>query len=288
MVMDIGGYILSILRVFFRIPPQYGYLRDRKLIYCKVLCGGINPVDAKRLYGDKLPHSLLPIVEWFVNRRVCGIDFSGVVVSAPPGSDFSPGDEVYGTIPPFTGSFCEYVLAPSDFIALKPKNLSFAEASVIPLVGLTTMQSLEDCGMLPGMHVLVLGASGGTGYFAVQMAKAMGAATVSAVCGMKNEDFVRRLGADEVLCYDSPSLSSSPGGILSALQALAKRKGRANIVFDSVSSHDPRDQVSSYETQIRGCEGSDAVMVEGGSYIRLGGLWDDWARAHAKRYYREI
>jgi NADPH:quinone reductase-like Zn-dependent oxidoreductase len=178
----ISGFVLSFLRVFLPLPKKYGHNSDRQLVYCRVVSGGINPVDAKRLYGDKLPESLLSLVEWFVDERICGIDFSGVVVSAPKESEFKPGDAVYGTIPPFSGSFCEYVLAPSDFIAHKPTNLTFAEAAVVPLVGLTTLQALEDCQIREGSHVLVLGASGGTGHFAVQMAKAKGSGCVTAVC----------------------------------------------------------------------------------------------------------
>jgi NADPH:quinone reductase-like Zn-dependent oxidoreductase len=285
------GIFLSILRVFLPLPKKYGHNSDRHMVYCRVISGGINPVDAKRLYGDKLPESLLPLVEWFVDQRICGIDFSGIVISAPKESGFKPGNAVYGTIPPFSGSFCEHVLAPSDFIALKPKNLTFAEAAVVPLVGLTTLQALEDCQIRTGSHVLVLGASGGTGHFAVQMARAKGAARVTAVCGARNREFVMGLGADEVVCYDSEEVQQGGGGgvggVMRALQRIVERHGKVDIVFDSVSSHDPRDQLASYEHQIHALRSKEgevgAVLKTDGKYLMLGGLWHDWLKAHLLR-----
>jgi hypothetical protein len=283
---ELAGVILSFLRLIIpTMPKKFGYNEQRHLVYCQVISGGINPVDAKRLYGDKMQHFLLPLVEWFVDQRICGIDFSGIVISAPKESGFNPGDAVYGTIPPFSGSFCEYVLAPSDFIALKPKNLSFAEAAVVPLIGLTTLQALEDCHMKPGMHVLVLGASGGTGHFAVQMAKAKRSGHVTAVCGLRNRDFVFDLGADEVICYDSPEVKQI--GMIKTLQKIVQLHGKVDIVFDSVSSHDPRDRLSSYEHQIREVrrnEGEEgAILKQDGKYLMLGGLWNDWLKAHLMR-----
>lgn len=285
-IADICGLILSFLRFIFPIPKKYGENKNRYMVYCQVISGGINPVDAKRLYGDKMPHFMLPFVEMFVDQRICGIDFSGIVISAPKESGFKPGDAVYGTIPPFSGSFCEYVLAPSDFIALKPKNLTFAEAAVVPLVGLTTLQAFDDCHLKPGMHVLVLGASGGTGHFAVQMAKAKQSGYITAVCGSRNRDFVSDLGADEVVCYDDPNVKEV--GIIKTLQNIVKKHGKVDIVFDSVSSHDPRDRILSYEHQIaevRKREGEEgAILSKDGTYLMLGGLWNDWFKAHVMRY----
>lgn len=284
-IADICGVILAVLRFILPIPKKYGYNKDRHMIYCQVISGGVNPVDAKRLYGDKMPHFLLPLVEWFVDERICGIDFSGIVINAPKESGFKPGDHVYGTIPPFSGSFCEYVLAPSDFIALKPKTLTFSEAAVVPLVGLTTLQALEDCHMKPGMHVLVLGASGGTGHFAVQMAKAKQSGFITAVCGSRNRDFVLGLGANEVVCYDNSEVKKI--GVIKSIQNIVKKHGKVDIVFDSVSSHDPRDRISSYEHQIeevRKKEGEEgAILKKEGTYLMLGGLWNDWLKAHIMR-----
>ncbi len=99
-------------------------------------------------------------MQFWVHGRICGIDFSGVVVDAPPGCGFQRGDKVFGTIPPFVGSFAEYVRAPTDFIAHVPTNVSMAQAAVLPLVGLTTLQCFDDIEQdtkvpLKGRHVLV-------------------------------------------------------------------------------------------------------------------------------------
>jgi len=275
--------ILGVLRIFFPIPPEYGACKSRQMVYCRVINGGVNPVDAKRLYGDKLPHWCLSLVEMVVEGRVCGIDFSGEVIDAPPDSGFKPGDAVFGTMPPFVGAYCEFVLAPTDSISFKPKNLSHAEASVLPLVGLTALQALEDCGICPGVHVLVLGASGGTGHVAVQIARAKRAGCVTAVCGSRNRDFVRELGADEVVCYDDKDVIRA-GGVVEVLSEIVGRRGEVDIVFDSVSSHDPRDRKCSYEHQIRSRKGADRVLSRRGIYLMLGGLWYDWLKAHILRF----
>ena len=96
--------------------------------------------------------------------RICGIDFSGVVLEAARGSPFKPGDLVYGTVPPFTGSMAEIVVTPSDFIAIKPKTLSHAKAAAVPLVGLSILEMFDDLRLTSDDHVLVIGASGGTGH----------------------------------------------------------------------------------------------------------------------------
>jgi NADPH:quinone reductase-like Zn-dependent oxidoreductase len=249
-------------------------MADRQWVLCRVYCGGLNPVDAKFLYGDKLPPFCLPFLKWFVEGRICGIDFSGVVVEAPPRCGYKAGDAVFGTIPPFCGSFAEYVRAPTDFISRKPNNMSFAEACALPLVGLTVLQAFEDNNLLAGQHVLVLGASGGTGNFAVQIAKIKGA-RVTAVCGSRNADFVKGLNADEVICYDrSVNFSQDLRGVIS-------RHGPFDLVFDSVSSHDPRDASFAYESRIRNAN----PKIVTGMYILIGGLVTDWVLAHMKRFF---
>jgi len=108
-----------------------------------------------------------------------------------------PGDEVYGEAP---GAFAEYVVVPAKNIALKPRNLSFEEAAASPWA-VAALQGLRDAGgLVAGQRVLIIGASGGVGTWAVQIAKAIGA-EVSAVCSTRNLEMVRGLGADEVLDY---------------------------------------------------------------------------------------
>jgi NADPH:quinone reductase-like Zn-dependent oxidoreductase len=111
---------------------------------------------------------------------------------------FAPGDEVYGVAP---GSFAEYAVAPGDKLAPKPANLSFAEAAVVPISAATALQALTDAGKLQrGQSVLVLGASGGVGGYAVQLARTFGA-DVTGVCSTAKLDYVTSLGAHHVIDY---------------------------------------------------------------------------------------
>jgi NADPH:quinone reductase-like Zn-dependent oxidoreductase len=132
-------------------------------------------------------------------NRVPGLDVAGTVVAV--GADitrFDVGDEVFGIS---RGSFAEYACAREDKLARKPTNLSFDEAAVVAVSGLTALQGLRDVGRLEaGQHVLIIGASGGVGTFAVQIAKASGA-EVTGVCSTAKLDLVRSLGADHVIDY---------------------------------------------------------------------------------------
>lgn len=130
---------------------------------------------------------------------VLGLDGAGTVVAVGPAvTRFAPGDEVYG----FTqGAFAEYAVAHEDKLALKPGNLSFEQAAVVPVSAGTALQALVDVGgVRPGQKVLIVGASGGVGSFAVQLAKALGA-EVTAVSSTAKVPLVRSLGADHVVDY---------------------------------------------------------------------------------------
>ncbi len=137
---------------------------------------------------------------------VLGSDFAGTVAAV--GADvtaFHPGDEVFGGR---SGSFAEYVCARLG-VAHKPSNLTFEEAAAVPVAAITALQGLRDKGKLqPGQKVLVNGASGGVGTFAVQIAKALGG-EVTAVCSTRNVDLVRSLGADRVIDYTSEDFTRS-------------------------------------------------------------------------------
>lgn len=132
-------------------------------------------------------------------NRVPGLDVSGVVVDVGAAvTRFIKGDEVFGIS---NGSFALYAAASENKLALKPANLSFEQAAVSAVSGITALQALTDVGNLqPGQRVLVLGASGGVGTFAVQLAKALGA-QVTGVASAAKLDLVRSLGADQVLDY---------------------------------------------------------------------------------------
>ncbi len=130
---------------------------------------------------------------------VPGLDVSGVVVAVGPGvTRLKPGDEVFGIS---KGSFAEYAPARQDKVVSKPASLSFEQAAAVAVSGLTALQGLRDAGHLqPGQHVLIIGASGGVGTFAVQIAKALGA-QVTGVCSAAKTGLVASIGADHVIDY---------------------------------------------------------------------------------------
>jgi NADPH:quinone reductase-like Zn-dependent oxidoreductase len=130
---------------------------------------------------------------------VIGSDMAGVVEAVGKNvRRFQPGDEVFGI---GKGSYAEYVRAPEDKLAPKPANLTFEQASVLAIMGSTALQALRDHGKVrPGQEVLVIGASGGVGTYAVQIAKAFGT-RVTGVCSTAKVEMVRSIGADHVIDY---------------------------------------------------------------------------------------
>jgi NADPH:quinone reductase-like Zn-dependent oxidoreductase len=138
---------------------------------------------------------------------VRGRDLAGVVAAVGAGvTGFQVGDEVYGTCD--GGSYAEFATASPGRLARKPANLSFAQAAAVPVSGMTALQGVRDLGgVRAGHRVMVIGASGGVGSFAVQIAKAYGA-TVTGVCGPAKTDFVRSIGADDVIDYTRDEVDS--------------------------------------------------------------------------------
>lgn len=151
-----------------------------------VKAGAINPVDYK--------------IVWPLGGSVVGFDFAGVIEKVGEKvTHFNVGDEVYGKV---NGSLAEFAVAKPDEIALKPKSISFAEAAAMPITYITSLQGLRDYGNLKkGGRVLVIGASGGCGISALQLAKALGAGHIVGVCSGKNAAFVKLHGANEVIDY---------------------------------------------------------------------------------------
>jgi len=131
--------------------------------------------------------------------RVRGRDVAGRVEAVGKDvTEFRPGDEVFGIC---EGSFAEYACARADKLVPKPANLTFEQAAVVPISALTALQGVRDRGQVqPGQRVLVIGAAGGVGSFAVQLAKAFGA-EVTGVCSTTKADLVRSIGADQVIDY---------------------------------------------------------------------------------------
>jgi NADPH:quinone reductase-like Zn-dependent oxidoreductase len=129
---------------------------------------------------------------------VPGGDLAGAVAQAGSAvTAFRPGDEVYGF---GHGAFAEYIAVHQDGLAPKPGNLTFGQAAAVPLAAVTALQGLRAGRIQPGQHVLIIGASGGVGTFAVQIARHLGA-QVTGVCSTRHADLVRRLGAEQVIDY---------------------------------------------------------------------------------------
>lgn len=138
-------------------------------------------------------------LDWRMKSQRPGVDVAGEVAAVGRTvTRFKPGDAVFGVC---RGAFAEYACGPEAKLVLKPESVSFDHAAAVPIAGLTALQGLRDKGHLqPGQRVLINGAAGGIGTFAVQIAKALGA-SVTGVCSTKNVELVRSLGADRVVDY---------------------------------------------------------------------------------------
>lgn len=142
--------------------------------------------------------------------KVLGADIAGVVeVVGSNVKQFRPGDEVFGVSAGSVGGFAEYACAAEEWLALKPANLSFEAAAAVPVAASTALQGIRDKGQIrPRQKVLIIGASGGVGTFAVQIAKSFGA-QVTAVCSTRNVEMARSLGADYVIDYTKGDFTES-------------------------------------------------------------------------------
>jgi NADPH:quinone reductase-like Zn-dependent oxidoreductase len=159
---------------------------------------------------------------------------------------FQPGDEVFGTC---EGSFAEYAAAREDKLAMRPANLSFEQAAVIPISGVTALQALRDKGRVqPGDKVLIIGAGGGVGTFAVQLAKAFGA-EVTGVCSTSKVDLVESIGADHVIDYTREDFADGPA--------------RYDLIIDTAGNRSL--------SQLRGALAPDGTLVIVGG--EGGGAW---------------
>ena len=176
-------------------------------VLVRVHAASVNPADWYAMAGT--PYVARPqmgLRKPKSNRP--GLDLAGVVEAVGGNvTRFKPGDEVFGG---GTGAFAEYVCLPEDrALVLKPANLSFEQAAAVPVAALTALQGLRDKGQLqPGQRVLINGASGGVGTFAVQLAKSFGA-DVTGVCSTRNVDMVGSLGADQVIDYTREDFTRS-------------------------------------------------------------------------------
>ena len=172
-------------------------------VLIRVQAASVNSRDWRRMRAN--PFFIRLMAGGFLRPKntILGADMAGRVGAV--GSNvrqFQPGDEVFGYLSRYGGrTFAEYVCAGEDEIALKPANLTFEQAAAVPLAAMTALQGLRDKGNIqPGQKVLINGASGGVGTFAVQIAKSFGA-EVTGVCSTRNLEMVRSIGADHVIDY---------------------------------------------------------------------------------------
>ncbi|MET0233549.1 MAG: NAD(P)-dependent alcohol dehydrogenase [Kibdelosporangium sp.] len=176
-------------------------------VLVRVHAAALNAYDWHAMRGDPyVARLMLPSVFGLggPKKKIRGRDFAGRVESAGQGvTRFRAGDEVFGDLGFASGTFAEYVSVPDGQVEPKPANLTFEEAAAVPLAGNTALMGLRDVAQVqPGHEVLINGASGGVGTFAVQIAKSFGA-HVTAVCSGRNVDLVRSIGADHVIDYTS-------------------------------------------------------------------------------------
>lgn len=194
-------------------PPEVLGLRDIDVpaargdrVLVRIFAAAINPGDWDVMRG--IPY-VLRLATGIRRPRsaVLGLAIAGRVAAVGDDvSAFGPGDEVYAGID--GGGFAEYAAVPEGSLARKPVGLTFEQAAAVPVAGVTALQALRDVGHVrPGQSVLVNGASGGVGTFAVQIAKALGA-DVTGVCSARNVDLVRSLGADRAIDYTQEDFAS--------------------------------------------------------------------------------
>ena len=196
-------------------PPAAGEVQIR------VHAVALNPIDWQMIEGNRklISRRVFPFVPLF--------DLAGVVVAVGDHvTRFRPGDGVHADNEARGGGASEFVNVLDELVSLMPDRLTFAEAAALPLAAQTALLALEQGGVGAASRVAIVGASGGVGNYAVQIAKALGAAHVVGVCSARNEEFVRSLGADATIDHTTTTL----------LDALPGR--RLDVVLDCVGGRD--------------------------------------------------
>jgi NADPH:quinone reductase-like Zn-dependent oxidoreductase len=215
-------------------------------VLVRVKAASVNPLDWHYMRGSPYLMRLGSGLGRPKDSRI-GVDFSGTVEAVGANvTKFAPGDEVFGRR---SGAFAEYVVVPEDrALALKPENVTFEQAASVPIAALTALQALRDKGNLEaGQKVLINGASGGVGTFAVQIATSMGA-EVTGVCSTRNVEMVRSLGADHVIDYTREDYTKSGE--------------QYDLIIDMVGNHS--------------LMANRKVMAPDGTFVIVGGASGDW------------
>ena len=220
-------------------------------VLIKIHAASINSRDWRMMRAN--PFFIRLVTGGFLQpkNKILGADVAGRVEAVGSSvKQFNPGDEVFGYLPSASGrgTFAEYVCANENAITLKPTNLTFEQAAAVPVAAITALQGLRDKGNIqPGQKVLINGASGGVGTFAVQIAKAFGA-EVTAVCSTRNLDMVRSIGADHVIDYMREDFT---------------RNGQCYDLILAANGHHP---ISDY---LRALSPDGIYVVAGGSMLQL-------------------
>lgn len=224
-------------------------------VLVRVRATSINPYDWHNMRGQPYVARLMPggLGLRGPKFRTLGCDMAGQIEAAGPNvTGFSPGDQVYALLP--QGGFAEYVSVPQSLLAPKPRNLSYEQAAAVPMAGITALLGLREHGRLqPGQKVLVTGASGGVGTFAVQIARALGG-DVTAVCSAPNTELVRSLGAAEVIDYTT--------------QDFTRQGQHYDLLLDIAGSHRAHASVR--------------VLKPNGTFVAVGGPPGRWLQPAAR------
>jgi NADPH:quinone reductase-like Zn-dependent oxidoreductase len=208
----------------------------------RVHAASVNPLDWHYIEGTPYIMRVMGVGLRKPKDTRLGVDYAGTVEAVGKNvTQFKPGDEVFGGR---TGAFAEYVCArAAGSVALKPASVTFEQAASVPIAGITALQGLRDKGKVqPGQKVLINGASGGVGTFAVQIAKSFGA-NVTGVCSTRNLDMVRSLGADHMIDYTKEDFT--------------KGEQRYDVILDNVAN--------------RSLSECKRVLNPDGKYVLIGG-----------------
>ena len=214
-------------------------------VLIRVRAASVNPLDAGLMKGK--PHSFRLFFGLSKPRLTRpGVDVAGKVEAVGRNvTEFKPGDEVFGSC---RGAFAEYACTPESKLATKPDNVTFEQAASVPVAAFTALQGLRDKGHIqPGQKVLINGAAGGVGTFAVQIAKSFGA-EVTGVCSTRNVEMVRSIGADHVIDHSQEDFTESGQ--------------RYDLIFDTYMNH-----------SLSVCR---RVLSSKGIYIMVGGPAHRW------------
>jgi NADPH:quinone reductase-like Zn-dependent oxidoreductase len=214
-------------------------------VLIKVRAASVNPLDWHFMRGEPYFVRILAGLRKPKITRL-GVDLAGQVEAVGRNvTQFKPGDEVFGTC---RGAFAEYLCTSESALVMKPDNVTFEQAASVPIAAFTALQGLRDKGQIqPAQKILINGAAGGVGTFAVQIAKSFGA-DVTGVCSTRNVDMVRSIGADRVIDYTQ--------------QDFTKSGQRYDLIFDCIGNH-----------SLLACR---RVLTPKGIYIAVGGPSGRW------------